>query len=241
MITEAQILAQRRRPHRSGLIPKGELHRRKEREREQAQQREVSTSEQTGKVNNVAQDIVIQQTEAGGGNFYQFEPDVYEAVISDIEMIPNPYEEGKDQLQWTFEFPGYENEDGTIATKRAYCNPVWNAKAKLWTWAQAILGTTPAPDEPFRTSSLIGKGCRVVMVLGTKQDGSPFTKIDSLLAAKAAVNGKKPAKNLRARLEADPPAGTTVVETDKCATPGCGREAEEYTSRGTPFCSEHMP
>lgn len=233
------ILRQRRRPHRSGLIPKGELLRTwKERHPGEQEQREPAASETEGKVNQVTTaEIVIPQTEAGSGNFYEFEPDVYDAIVSDIEQVDNPFEDDKTQLQFTFEIPGYSNEDGTPATKRAWANPVWNAKSKLWKWASVILGETPAPGEPFRTSTLIGKPCRVVMNADTNQKGDKIIKITDVLGSQKPA--AKPKPGLVAKLKAE--ERPDEVKVDYCSTQGCTAVAEIYTSRGTPFCEQHAP
>lgn len=180
--------------------------------------------------NTVGTEIVIQQTEAGGGNFYEFEPDVYEAIVADIEEVDNPFEEDKTQLEFTFEVPGYANEDGTVATKRAWANPVWNSKSKLWAWASAILGTEPAKGEPFRTSQLIGKPCRITMNAATNQKGERVVKITDVLGPKAAAkNGKKPA-GLVQRLK-----------EEGCCVPGCKGTLSAYDADGNGFCKKHAP
>jgi hypothetical protein len=180
-------------------------------------------------VTNVATEIVIQQTEAGGGNFYEFEPDVYEALVANIEEVDNPFEEDKTQLEFTFEIPGYENEDGTVASKRAWANPVWNSKSKLWGWASAILGVEPAKGEAFRTSALIGKPCRVTMNAGTNQKGERIVKVTDVLGPKVAANGK--AK----------PGLVSRMKADGCCVPSCKGELSAYDAEGNGFCAKHAP
>jgi hypothetical protein len=161
---------------------------------------------------NVAE-IVIQQTEAGTGNFYEFIPDVYDAVCAGVEEVDNPFEDDKTQLQFSFEVPGYANEDGTVASKRAWANPVWNAKSKLWKWTSAITAATPQPGDPFRSSMVVGKACRVVMNADMNQKGEPVVKITDVLAAKNAVAappaGKK--KGLVERVKAGEVNGVAVA------------------------------
>lgn len=246
MITEAQILTQRRRPHRGGLVAKGALHRMKKAEayREQQEQKEQAKRVQvaTKDVNNVAE-ILIEQTEAGGGNFFEFEPGMYEAAIVDVEEVDNPFEDDKTQLQFTFEVPGYENEDGTTAQRRAWANPVWNSKSKLWGWVTAIRGEEPAKGEPFRTSTLVGQKCRIVLNTGKKQDGTTIIKLTDVLGPEKAKAASKAKPGLVSRLKGgDVPAGATVApDADICSDADCGDEATIYTSRGTPFCDDHAP
>jgi hypothetical protein len=178
-------------------------------------------------------EITIEQTEAGGGQFYEFEPGMYDAIVADIEETDNPFEEDKTQLQFTFEVPGYENEDGTTANKRGWANPVWNSKSKLWGWAFAILGVEPAAGEPFRTSQLIGKPCRIVLNTGKKQDGTSVIKLTDVLGPLKAAPKKA---GLKARLEAE-----EMPFDDICKEEGCKAVATQYTSKGTPFCEDHAP
>lgn len=179
----------------------------------------------------MATEIVIPQTEGNGGNFYEFEPDVYDAIVADIEEVDNPFEDDKTQLQFTFEIVGYKNEDGTVATKRSWANPVWNPKSKLWGWAQAILGTTPGAGEPFRTSLLIGKPCRVTMNRGQNQKGDTIVKITDVLGPKVA-----PAVNGTAKK-----AAAQQAKPDACVVPGCKKPVDTYDGEGNAFCTKHAP
>lgn len=183
-------------------------------------------------MNNVATDIIIQQTEASSGQFYEFEPGMYDAIITDIEETDNPFEEDKTQLQFTFEVPGYENEDGSTANKRGWANPVWNSKSKLWGWAFAILGKEPAEGEAFRTSSLIGKPCRIVLNTGKKQDGTSVLKLTDVLGPMKAAPKKA---SLKERLIAEQPENVDDICKD------CDQVATQYTAKGTPYCEEHAP
>ena len=189
---------------------------------------------------NKLADISIDVTEAGTGTFYQFEPDVYDAIVSGIEEVDNPFEENATQLEWTFEVPGYQNEDGTVATKRGWCNPVINAKSKMYGWIEAILGTPPGVGEAFRTSTLIGKPCRITLNKGTNQKGEKIVKLTDVLGPKAPANGKaKP--GLIDRLKADPPAGTTIVDENVCSLPKCKREVFMFDNDGVAYCEKHAP
>lgn len=181
------------------------------------------------------EDIVIPMTEPSGG-FYEFEPGMYDAIVQNIESVPNTYPDSRNdtQLQWTFEVPGYENEDGSTADKRGWCNPVWNPKAKLWKWAQAILGSVPGEGEPFRTSSLIGKPCRIVL----NSDDGKIKLTDVLGPAKAGGKAAPKKPGLVARLQdGDVPAGTAVA-TDMGPCVLCGEPGTRFTGKGKPICDE---
>ena len=173
----------------------------------------------------MATEIIIPQTEAGGGNFYEFEPDVYDAIVADIEETDNPFEEDKTQLQFTFEVPGYQNEDGSPASKRAWANPVWNSKSKLWDWATAILGKEPAEGEPFRTSSLIGKPCRITLKAGKNLKGEPVVKLTEVMGPKKAAK----------------PGLVERLKEEGCCVPKCKGELFQYDGEGLGYCKKHAP
>lgn len=179
-----------------------------------------------------ATDITIPQT-ATGGNFIELDPGTYDAVVASIEQVPNPFEEDKTQLQFEFEITGYQNEDGTPATKRAWANPVWNGQSKLWKWSKAILGVTPAEGDPFRSSSLVGQPCRVFINSGENQKGEPVTKIVDVLGPAAKAAPKK--AGLVTRLRAEQPEN---VNQDMGPCISCGGVADQFTGKGKPICAD---
>lgn len=190
-----------------------------------------------------ADDIVIEPAES---NFFDMEPDVYyEATVTHIVEIPNKFPDARTplQIQFDFEIAGESNKDGTVASRRGWAAKLWVPRAKLYKWVTAIVGPT-SKDLPFRTSLLLGKPCRIIDQSGFDDDGNAVVRLNVVAPAK---NGKKATGTLRARLEADPPKGATVVDTlatgaeDACSAPECERMAEAYTSKGTPFCEDHMP
>ena len=191
-------------------------------------------------------DIVIEETTS---NFYDFEPGVYDAIITDITSVENKFPEGADtQLLFTFTIPGYQNEDGTPASKLAWANPVWNKKTKLYAWTSVIAPSEmPGEGEPFRTSILIDKPCRVVLNLEPKKDGSGMVlKVTGVMAPTAKAAAKPAAKakpGLAARLQAgDVPEGATVnIDTEQNVCVTCGKAAEVYTAKGTPYCEADQP
>ena len=218
-------MRQRRRPHRYGKLTKGAQARlRKEiTEREQAAHEQERQREQEGET-NVAE-IMIPQTE-GGGNFRDLPPGMYAASVSNIEEVNNPFEEDKTQLQLTFTIDGENNDDGTPCEKRAWANPVFNPQSKLYKWVSAISGV-PAAGEPFRTSTLVGKPCRIFMNTAKKADGTEFTKIVDVLSAEVNIPKK--------------PGLVAALKEEGCSVKNCKRELFVYDSDGLGFCEKHAP
>src|SRR3990167_5014373 len=150
------------RQHTPGVNPKTGKRAKKMRESEQ--------------VTN-ATETVIQPTES---NFFEFEPDVYyDAIVESITEVPNNFPDARTptQLQWEFRVDSEQNEDGTPATKRGWSSPLWNPRAKTYKWALAILGTVDK-DASFRTSMVVGKPCRIVLVSGVDDKGQPGTSLN---------------------------------------------------------------
>lgn len=238
MIDEDMILAQRRRPHRGGLIPKGRLHKmREEREAKEQREREAAASEQR-KVNDVTNDVVIEPT---ASTFFECEPDTYyDAIVREITSIPNKFPDARSdtQLQWDFEVVGMVNndEEQTQAYKRAWSSPTWNPRAKMYKWAMAILGTVDK-DATFRTSTLINQPCRIVLQSGVDDKGNPTLVLNVAAPVKAAVK-KSP---LAARLQSgDVPPGVTVAETPEELGPCvlCDEPGDQYNSNGKIICAK---
>lgn len=185
-------------------------------------------------------EIEIPQTEARDAvGYYEFKPGVYEATVAHIESVDNPFEDDKQQLEFTFEITGFQNEDGSPATRRSWANPVFNSKSKLFGWCVAILGDEmPQKGEPFRTSLLIGRPCQVVLNAGTNQQGDKIVKLTDILPPKES----QPKPGLVAALKKGAkPDKVDVIDFDMCSAPGCAVKADAYTSKGTPFCDAHMP
>ena len=114
----------------------------------------------------------------------------YLATVLTIEQV-----EGKfgNQLQWDFRL-----EDGS--TTRAWCSMSLTPKSKLYAWSKALLGEVP---DTLETESLIGMPCRLSIVAKTREDGSEYNKVDSVLAPKAGQK-KRPVPEPETEDEAIP-------------------------------------
>ena len=179
-----------------------------------------------------ATETVIQPTES---NFFEFEPDVYyDAIVESITEIPNTFPDARTptQLQWEFRVDSEQNEDGTPASKRGWSSPLWNPRAKTYKWALAILGTVDK-DAPFRTSMVVGKPCRIVLVSGTDDKGQPGTSLNVVgLAAKAAPKKAGVVQQLREEQpeNVNQDIGPCVI----CDEPGTA-----FSAKGKPLCEAH--
>lgn len=111
----------------------------------------------------------------------------YPATVSAIDA-----DEGKfgAQLKWSFRL-----EDGS--TQMAWTSQSYSNKSKLCAWTRAILGE---PPDPLDTDDLIGRPCRLSLVVKTRDDGTEFNRVDSVLAPKAGQK-RRPAPEPEAEPE----------------------------------------
>ncbi len=111
----------------------------------------------------------------------------YTATVSAIDA-----DEGQfgPQLKWLFKL-----EDGS--TQTAWTSQSYSNKSKLFAWTRAILGETP---DPLDTDDLIGRPCRLSIVIKTRDDGTEYNKVDNVLAPKAAQK-RRPAPEPEAEPE----------------------------------------
>lgn len=105
--------------------------------------------------------------------------DVYDAELTALKVVPNPYDESREQLQWSFTIRGGEY-DGRVV--RTYSSLSASPKSKLVAYASVLLGKQFQPDDELPLPELIGKRCRIVVKAEPKKDGSGFyNRIESLL------------------------------------------------------------
>jgi hypothetical protein len=135
---------------------------------------------------------------------------VYHATVREITITEGKY---GPQLQWDFDLV----EGGS---QRGWTGVNMSPKAKLTKWVLAIIGQVP---DAIETNTLIGKPCRLSLVIDTKEDGSEFNKLDAVLAPRVATKAKA-----RPQPEAPPPTLHELAE-DKTLTPNEDDEGE------TPF------
>ncbi len=105
---------------------------------------------------------------------------VYPATVESIEETTGQF---GPQLKVKFDL----GNDNSLS---AWTSQALSDKSKLGQWTKAILGAIP---ETLDTSTLIGKPCRLSVVLKAKDDGTEYNRIDAVLAPKAAApKGPKP-------------------------------------------------
>jgi hypothetical protein len=190
-------------------------------------------AKRTKESEQVTTDTTIEPTES---NFFEFEPDVYyDAIVDSITEVPNNFPDARTatQLQWEFRVDSEHNEDGTVATKRGWSSFIWNPRAKTYKWALAILGAVDK-DAAFRTSMVIGKPCRIVLVSGVNDQGQPGTSLNVVGPTKATASAKPAAKKagLVSSLKAEQPEN--IASIGACVL--CGEPGTAYTGKGQPIC-----
>ena len=181
-----------------------------------------------------ATETTIQPTES---NFFEFEPDVYyDAIVASITEVPNNFPDARTatQLQWEFRVDSEQNEDGTPASKRGWSSPIWNPRAKTYKWTLAILGTVDK-DAPFRSSMVVGKPCRIVLVSGVNDQGQPGTSLNVVGPTKGAEAKATPKRGLVQQVREEQPEN---VNQDMGPCISCGSPADQFTGKGKPICAE---
>ena len=105
------------------------------------------------------------------------ETGTYAATVVSIALVEGQF---GPQLEWMFALDG----DNTM---KAWCSKNYSGKSKLTRWAAALLGQAP---ELLDTDDLIGKPCRLSIVLKAREDGSEFNKVDEVLAPRPGQKAK---------------------------------------------------
>lgn len=117
------------------------------------------------------------------GNYEPLPTDVYSATLTSLEVVSNPYEDGGQQLQWTFTVHGGQYDGRTL---RCYTSLSTSPKSKLVGYATVLLGKALQPNDELNLADLIGKPCRLVVKQEPKRDGSGhYNRIESLLPPQA--------------------------------------------------------
>jgi hypothetical protein len=101
----------------------------------------------------------------------------YAAMVQTIEQVTGQY---GDQAKFTFAL------DDSDVTLTAWASAKYGNKTKLGRWAAAILGGMP---DTLDTDDLVGKPCRITVVVKAKDDGTQYNKVDEVLPPK---KGQKP-------------------------------------------------
>ena len=105
------------------------------------------------------------------------ETGTYTATVKSVAMVEGQF---GPQLEWQFALDG----DNTM---KAWCSKNYSAKSKLTRWAAALLGQAP---ETLDTDDLIGKPCRLSILLKVRDDKSEYNKIEDILAPRAGQKAK---------------------------------------------------
>ena len=105
------------------------------------------------------------------------ETGTYAATVKSITLTEGQF---GPQLEWQFALEG----DNTM---KAWCSKSYSAKSKLTRWAAALLGQAP---EILDTDDMIGKPCRLSILLKAREDGSEFNKVDEILAPRQGQKAK---------------------------------------------------
>ena len=96
----------------------------------------------------------------------------YPVTIKDVRKTEGDYGE---QVLFTFRV------DDSEAELCAWASATYSTKSKLGRWVTAILGNMP--DE-LDSEELVGKPCRITVLVKAKDDGTQFNKVDEVLPAK---------------------------------------------------------
>lgn len=97
----------------------------------------------------------------------------YPATVKEITEAEGQF---GPQLKWVFDLG-----EGRVLS--GWTSQALSDKSKLGQWSRAILGEIP---EDLDTEALVGRACRLSVVIKTKDDGSEFNRIDSVLAPRVA-------------------------------------------------------
>lgn len=116
--------------------------------------------------------------------------DVYNATLTSLQVVANPFKENSEQLQWEFTIRGGQYDGRTL---RCYTSLSGSPKSKLVAYASVLLGKSLQPNDEIDLNALIGKNCRILLRQEPRRDGSGFfNKIESLLPApQQAQNGQE--------------------------------------------------
>jgi len=98
----------------------------------------------------------------------------YAVSVKEVRKAEGDYGE---QVVFVFRVEDSESE----AELMAWASATYSNKSKPGRWVTAILGNMP--DE-LDSEELIGKPCRITVLVKTKDDGSRYNRIDEVLPAK---------------------------------------------------------
>lgn len=117
-----------------------------------------------------------------GGNYEPVPLGTYDAVLTNLQLVASPFDEGKEQLEWTFTVRGGEYDGRQL---KAYSSLATGPKAKLLLWASALLQRPLQAGETLDLNELLNKPCRITVLLRAKENGGEYNRIDAVLPAKS--------------------------------------------------------
>ena len=96
----------------------------------------------------------------------------YPVTVKEVRKAEGDYGE---QVVFTFRV------DDSEAELCAWASATYSTKSKLGRWVVAILGDMP---DQLDSEELVGKPCRITVLVKTKDDGTQFNEVDEVLPAK---------------------------------------------------------
>ena len=101
----------------------------------------------------------------------------YAATVSAITPADGKF---GPQLEWMFRL-----DDGS--PMKAWTSTSLSAKSKLGLWTRAILGDIP---EMLDTEDLVGRPCRLSVLIKVGDDGNEYNRVDAVLAPRAGQKAR---------------------------------------------------
>lgn len=109
------------------------------------------------------------------------EPGMHVVTIESMEFVPNPFEEGKEQL----EIKLVSDEEKSI---RFWASPSLHPKSKMYAFVEAVLGrklNDTEKQEGFDVEDLISKKVCAIVKNATSSSGNEFTKVSDFMPVQA--------------------------------------------------------
>ncbi len=140
------------------------------------------------------------------------ESGTYPATVTSIEPDDGQYGA---QLRFEFTVDGQRDENSNPITLLAWASQKLSPQSKLWAWWVALTGKPPEVGATHKSSTLIGKKCRLV-IEEVETDNGPRSRVKAVWA----------------------PAAKAEV-TANCKE--CGAEPQYFDADGAGYCDAHGP
>jgi len=102
-------------------------------------------------------------------------PGIYDAIICEIDVRER---DGQSYVLWTFEV---KYADGKTTRVRRPTSLSFSARSLARAFAEAALGRKIQDGESIDSNDLLGMPVRVVIGRGTRPDGTPTNRVESVL------------------------------------------------------------